>query len=143
MNTTPTAADPDALSWELGGTSRIPFAVYTDEQRHQRELERFFYQGHWCYVGLEAEIPKPGDFKRIVEQVWIPVVILGGASMNDDAALLKVTEDAMEAGAAGIAMGRNVWQHRSPAAIARSLNAIVHQDVSALEALALLKEPLR
>jgi DhnA family fructose-bisphosphate aldolase class Ia len=86
---------------------------------------------------------KPGDFKRIVEQVWIPVVILGGASMNDDAALLKVTEDAMEAGAAGIAMGRNVWQHRSPAAIARSLNAIVHQDVSALEALALLKEPLR
>ena len=24
----------------------------------------FFYQGHWSYVGLEAEIPKPGDFKR-------------------------------------------------------------------------------
>ena len=23
-----------------------------------------FYQGHWSYVGLEAEIPKPGDFKR-------------------------------------------------------------------------------
>ncbi|MFN3496656.1 MAG: aromatic ring-hydroxylating oxygenase subunit alpha, partial [Hydrogenophaga sp.] len=58
------ASGPDALAWELGGTSRIPFAVYTDEQRHQRELERFFYQGHWCYVGLEAEIPKPGDFKR-------------------------------------------------------------------------------
>ncbi|MDR7152804.1 salicylate 5-hydroxylase large subunit [Hydrogenophaga palleronii] len=55
---------PDTLSWELGGTSRIPFAVYTDEQRHQRELERFFYKGHWCYVGLEAEIPNTGDFKR-------------------------------------------------------------------------------
>ncbi|MDO8905687.1 aromatic ring-hydroxylating dioxygenase subunit alpha [Hydrogenophaga sp.] len=57
---------PDALPWELGGTSRIPFAVYTDEQRHLRELERFFYKGHWSYVGLEAEIPNAGDFKRTV-----------------------------------------------------------------------------
>jgi salicylate 5-hydroxylase large subunit len=60
------SVSPDALHWEAGGTSRIPFAVYTDEQRHQRELERLFYQGHWCYVGLEAEIPNPGDFKRTV-----------------------------------------------------------------------------
>lgn len=59
-------AGPDTLAWELGGTSRIPFAVYTDEARHRRELERFFYRGHWCYVGLEAEIPNPGDFKRTV-----------------------------------------------------------------------------
>lgn len=58
------ASGPDALHWEAGGTSRIPFAVYTDEQRHRRELDRFFYQGHWCYVGLEAEIPNAGDFKR-------------------------------------------------------------------------------
>nr|MCU0926670.1 Rieske 2Fe-2S domain-containing protein [Hydrogenophaga sp.] len=60
------SASPDALHWEAGGTSRIPFAVYTDEQRHQRELERLFYKGHWCYVGLEAEIPNVGDFKRTV-----------------------------------------------------------------------------
>jgi salicylate 5-hydroxylase large subunit len=64
MDKTPPPGNPDVLAWELGGTSRIPFAVYTDEDRHRRELERFFYQGHWCYVGLEAEIPKPGDFKR-------------------------------------------------------------------------------
>lgn len=86
---------------------------------------------------------QPGDFKRIVEQVWVPVIILGGAAVNDDAALLQMTEDAMNAGAAGIAMGRNVWQHRSPPAIARSLAAIVHDDADALQALALLKEPLR
>lgn len=57
---------PDVLPWEGDGTHRIPFAVYTDEARHRRELERFFYRGHWCYVGLEAEIPNPGDFKRTV-----------------------------------------------------------------------------
>jgi salicylate 5-hydroxylase large subunit len=48
------------------GTHRIPFATYTDEALYQRELERLFYKGHWCYVGLEAEVPNPGDFKRTV-----------------------------------------------------------------------------
>ena len=83
------------------------------------------------------------DFRKIVESTFIPVIILGGAAMGDDAGLLKMVEDAMTAGAAGIAIGRNVWQHGNPAAIARSLNAVVHQDASALEALALLKEPVR
>ena len=55
----PAGASP---SWPEEGAHRIPFAVYTDAALHQRELERFFYQGHWSYVGLEAEIPKPGDF---------------------------------------------------------------------------------
>ncbi|MHA6906883.1 aromatic ring-hydroxylating dioxygenase subunit alpha [Ralstonia pseudosolanacearum] len=50
--------------WKDGGSSRIPFRAYTDEAVYQRELERLFYAGHWCYVGLEAEIPNPGDFKR-------------------------------------------------------------------------------
>ena len=50
--------------WAAQGSSRIPFWVYTDEAVYQRELARFFYRGHWCYVGLEAEIPNAGDFKR-------------------------------------------------------------------------------
>ncbi|GGB79594.1 biphenyl 2,3-dioxygenase [Marinobacterium zhoushanense] len=52
--------------WDQPDTSRIPFKVYTDEQTHQQELEKLFYRNHWCYVGLEAEIPEPGDFKRTV-----------------------------------------------------------------------------
>lgn len=59
--------DTEKLSlpkWEMGDTSRIPYAVYTNEAIYQRELERFFYSDHWCYVGLEAEVPNPGDFKR-------------------------------------------------------------------------------
>ena len=61
-----TASDPSAPRWEGEGTSRIPFAIYTDEALHRREMERFFYRGHWCYVGLEAEVPQVGDFKRTV-----------------------------------------------------------------------------
>ena len=54
------------IHWETEGTSRVPFAVYTDEALHKKELERFFYKSHWSYVGLEAEVPNPGDFKRTV-----------------------------------------------------------------------------
>ena len=50
--------------WPGQGTHRIPFAAYTRNDVYLRELERLFYRGHWCYVGLEAEVPNSGDFKR-------------------------------------------------------------------------------
>ncbi|WP_339718729.1 aromatic ring-hydroxylating dioxygenase subunit alpha [Marinomonas primoryensis] len=52
--------------WNHEDTSRIPFWAYTNEDIHKQELEKLFYKDHWCYVGLEAEIPQPGDFKRTV-----------------------------------------------------------------------------
>ncbi len=52
--------------WDAEGSSRIPFWAYTDEGIYKKELDRLFYKGHWCYIGLEAEIPNPGDFKRTV-----------------------------------------------------------------------------
>ena len=55
---------PSPLHWEKGDTSRIPFAAYTQAALHEVEMERFFYQKHWCYVGLEVEVPEVGDFKR-------------------------------------------------------------------------------
>lgn len=57
---------PDQPHWENDGTHRIPFLAYTSDAIYRRELERFFDKGHWCYVGLEAEVPNPGDFKRTV-----------------------------------------------------------------------------
>ena len=58
---------PIRPEWESKeASSRIPFSVYTDDQVYKRELERLFYHGHWCYVGLEAEVPNEGDFKRTV-----------------------------------------------------------------------------
>ncbi len=61
--TTVFPADP---KWAGEGTSRIPFWAYTREDLYKKELDRFFYNHHWCYVGLEAEIPNPGDFRRTV-----------------------------------------------------------------------------
>jgi salicylate 5-hydroxylase large subunit len=56
----------DNPCWESDGSSRVPFWAYTSDAIHHRELERLFYANHWCYIGLEAEVPEPGDFKRTV-----------------------------------------------------------------------------
>ena len=64
--TTDTGHLPPGMRWERDDASRIPFMTYTDEGLYREELERFFYRGHWCYVGLEAEVPQVGDFKRTV-----------------------------------------------------------------------------
>ncbi len=93
---------------------------------------------------LGADVVKtayPGDrdgFARIVDACPVPVIVLGGSAMGDDAGLLGMVEDAIAAGASGIAIGRNVWQHANPVGIARALNAVVHGGASAAEALVLV-----
>ena len=62
----PSELFPTRMAWEGDGTHRIPFLAYTSAELYARELERFFYKGHWCYVGLEAEVANAGDFKRTV-----------------------------------------------------------------------------
>lgn len=92
---------------------------------------------------LGADVVKtayPGDkeaFRRIVDACFVPVIVLGGAAANDDASILGMVADAIDAGAAGIAIGRNVWQHPQPALKLRRLHAVVHEGASAADALAL------
>lgn len=57
----PEGADP---WWNGSDPSRLPFWLYTRPDIYALELQRLFYSRHWCYVGLEAEVQKPGDFKR-------------------------------------------------------------------------------
>ena len=57
---------PTQPVWDGDGTHRIPVLTYTSDELYRKELERFFYKDHWCYVGLEAEVPNVGDFKRTV-----------------------------------------------------------------------------
>jgi DhnA family fructose-bisphosphate aldolase class Ia len=78
------------------------------------------------------------DFKAIVDACFVPVVVLGGAAMGDDRALLQMVKNSIDAGAIGIAVGRNVWQHANPPEIAAALRAIVHDDASVDSALQLI-----
>lgn len=65
MNFMRSSTQVDAESrWGEEGCSRVPASVYTDPDIYARELQRIFYGPHWSYVGLEAEVPEPGCFKR-------------------------------------------------------------------------------
>ncbi|MGK0189989.1 MAG: DhnA family fructose-bisphosphate aldolase class Ia [Verrucomicrobiales bacterium] len=93
---------------------------------------------------LGADIVKtayPGDrdgFEAIVKESYVPVIVLGGAA-TDDAGILRMVADAISAGAAGVAIGRNVWQHENPVRMAKALHAIVHENASAESAADILK----
>jgi anthranilate 1,2-dioxygenase large subunit len=46
--------------------SRIPFGMYRDPDIYALEQEKIFRGPVWNYLALEAEIPKPGDFRTVV-----------------------------------------------------------------------------
>jgi DhnA family fructose-bisphosphate aldolase class Ia len=70
----------------------------------------------------------PESMRRAVEGATVPVVILGGDRTSDEDALLRQVRDALAAGVAGVAFGRNIWSHPDPTAITRRLVAAVHPD---------------
>lgn len=91
---------------------------------------------------LGADVVKtayPGDpvaFAEIVRASVVPVIVLGGAPAADERGFLQTVREALDAGAAGIAIGRNVWAHESPATMARRLHALVREDATVDQALA-------
>jgi DhnA family fructose-bisphosphate aldolase class Ia len=92
-------------------------------------------------VELGADIVKSvytGDqesFKELTESVYAPVVILGGSKKVPERELLQEIKDAMEAGGAGVAMGRNIWGHEDPVRYAAAIAKLIHEDCSVEAAL--------
>jgi DhnA family fructose-bisphosphate aldolase class Ia len=68
----------------------------------------------------------PESMQRVVESACVPVVILGGERTSDEAGLLAQVRDALSAGVAGVAFGRNIWSHTDPGEITRKLVGLVH-----------------
>ena len=75
----------------------------------------------------------PETFERVVEATRLPVVIAGG-SRGTDEETLSMVRGAMDAGAAGVSMGRSIFQHEDPEAITEAVSAVVHDDLTASEA---------
>jgi DhnA family fructose-bisphosphate aldolase class Ia len=94
-----------------------------------------------CELGCDMikTIFKPG-FRDVVEACSVPVVVLGGAKTNDDVAFLASIKEALDEGAAGVAIGRNVWGHSDPKRMTRALHALIHKNATLEEATALLKK---
>ena len=52
-----------ALTWPAQGVTRVPYRLYDDPQIHEREQSLLFRGPTWNYLGLDCEIPQPGDYK--------------------------------------------------------------------------------
>ncbi|MFH0862275.1 MAG: 2-amino-3,7-dideoxy-D-threo-hept-6-ulosonate synthase [Candidatus Altiarchaeota archaeon] len=93
------------------------------------------YVKHVARLGAElgADIVKTlytGDkktFKEVVEGCPVPIVIAGGPKMDSEAELLKMVEDAIDCGAKGISIGRNIFQAKDRVELTRKLCRIVHR----------------
>jgi DhnA family fructose-bisphosphate aldolase class Ia len=100
-----------------------------------------------CRIGFElgADIikaPYLGEretFVTFTSNLPVPVLILGGLKMNTETEVLNLVKNAMDDGAKGIFIGRNIWQHQYPDRMIRALSGIIHQGISAQQALNILK----
>jgi DhnA family fructose-bisphosphate aldolase class Ia len=105
------------------------------------------YVKHAARVGAElgADVVKvnytgsPETFREVTEGCPVPVVIAGGEKVETDEAVLKMVEGALKAGARGVSIGRNAFQHKEPEKIVSAIGKMVHKNISVKEALELLR----
>lgn len=81
----------------------------------------------------------PEGMRAVLDNATLPVVVLGGERAKDDREVLTGIHAAVQAGASGVAVGRNIWGHAAPARMTAAIAAIVHGGASVDEAVGALK----
>ena len=74
------------------------------------------------------------NFQKIVEGCPVPVIIAGGKKLPNEIDALQLAFDAVDKGAAGVDMGRNIWQSDYPVAMIKAVRAIIHKNSNVKEA---------
>lgn len=100
------------------------------------------YLGLCCRIAAElgAHVVKTyycEGFEKVVQGCPVPIVIAGGKKIEERDAL-QLTYDAIQNGAVGVDMGRNIFQSEHPVAMIKAVRAIVHKNASVSEAFELL-----
>ncbi len=80
------------------------------------------------------------NFEKVVEGCPVPVVMAGGPKCETELEVFEFVYDGLLKGAVGVNLGRNVWQHPHPAAMAAALQAVIHKNAAPKEAFELFKE---
>lgn len=81
------------------------------------------------YTGSEE------TFREVVQGCPVPVVMAGGPKTRTDEEFCQMVYGSIRAGGAGVATGRNVFQHESPSKMVRVLCGIVHEGLDVRSAL--------
>jgi DhnA family fructose-bisphosphate aldolase class Ia len=95
-------------------------------------------------VGIElgadwVKVPYVEGFGQVTAACFKPVVIMGGSRRSSQTEILAEVRAAMDAGASGATIGRNIFESDDPEAMTAALSAIIHQEASVEDALAILR----
>jgi DhnA family fructose-bisphosphate aldolase class Ia len=141
-------AECAALGMPFIAEAEFPTTYATVEALKQQYGFEYLRRNVRLCAELGADIVKtnwPGDpesFGRLVEAAnGIPVVLAGGSRL-EDAELLWRMQVAVEAGAIGCSVGRNIFMHASPEAITRALARVIRERWGADKALEALQAEL-
>ncbi|MGA1867123.1 MAG: 2-amino-3,7-dideoxy-D-threo-hept-6-ulosonate synthase [bacterium] len=93
---------------------------------------------HAARIGAELgadliKVPYTGSvqtFTKVTEGCPVPVVIAGGEKMETDRQVLEMVKGALDAGGAGVSIGRNAFQHKEPKRLVEAISGMVHQNWS-------------
>jgi len=79
------------------------------------------------------------DFEKVIEGCPVPIVIAGGKKIPEKDAL-QMAFNAISKGAAGVDMGRNIFQSENPVAMIQAIRAVVHENYNVDEAFELFNK---
>jgi DhnA family fructose-bisphosphate aldolase class Ia len=117
----PSPRIPDAKSPEaMASAARLGF-------EHGADFIKSYYTG------------TPDGFHHVVRNCPVPVLIAGGPKVDTNQEVLQQVAGAMEAGAAGVVFGRNIWQSGQTREMLGALRHIVHENGPVNEAVRRLK----
>ena len=81
-------------------------------------------------------------FEKVVDSCPVPVIIAGGPKITEKKAL-EITYNAIKSGAAGVDMGRNIWQSDHPISMIHAIRSIVHGNKNAEQAYNIFSESIK
>lgn len=103
---------------------------------------RYFRLATRICAELGAQMVKtyyvPEDFETVTASCPVPIVMAGGKKLPEIEALTMAYR-AIQEGAAGVDMGRNIFQSDAPAAMLQAINKVVHEDMPPAHALELFE----
>jgi len=77
----------------------------------------------------------PEGMRVVVDNCYVPIIILGGPKMDSDRDILQVIKDAVDGGSSGVAMGTNIWRHQHPGKLVAAIASVLHKNATVDEAL--------
>ena len=69
------------------------------------------------------------NFEEVVSACPVPIVVAGGKKLTEKEAL-EMTYKCIQGGAAGVDMGRNIFQSTHPVQMAQAVHQVVHDGLT-------------